>query len=121
NFILPLILLSSRSERIIGGPFRLLQGGTAMTLKPQLPPNVRDLNDHLQICFNRDWYEELAKRLEQNGPWDRWPFYQLAYEAEEAQAIHRFDDLQCLSHLSQLTPLPHQLDTARKVITEMRG
>lgn len=92
-----------------------------MTLKPQLPPNVRDLNDHLQICFNRDWYEELAKRLEQNGPWDRWPFYQLAYEAEEAQAIHRFDDLQCLSHLSQLTPLPHQLDTARKVITEMRG
>ncbi|GFR38764.1 helicase [Insulibacter thermoxylanivorax] len=92
-----------------------------MTLKPQLPPNVRDLNDHLQICFNRDWYEELAKRLEQNGPWDRWSFYQLAYEAEEAQAIHRFDDLQCLSHLSQLTPLPHQLDTARKVIREMRG
>jgi len=86
-----------------------------------LPPNVRDINDHLQICFNRDWFDELSTRIDHNGPWDRWPLYQLAYEAEQAQAIRHFDDLQCLSHLQQLTPLKHQLDTARRVITEMRG
>jgi SNF2 family DNA or RNA helicase len=92
-----------------------------MMTKAVLPPHIRNINDHLQICFNRDWMDELSSRLEQNGPWDRWAFYRLAYEAEQVQAIRNFDDLQCLSHLSQFTPLPHQLETARKVISEMRG
>jgi SNF2 family DNA or RNA helicase len=86
-----------------------------------LPPNVRDINDHLQICFDRDWCDKLAKRIDRNGPWDRWELYRLAYEAEEARAIRSFDDLQCLSHLQQFTPLKHQIDTARKVITGMSG
>lgn len=92
-----------------------------MMTNAMLPPNVRDLTDHLQVCFNREWFDELSQRTEQNGPWDRWPFYQLAYEAEQSQVIQHFDDLQCLSHLTQLTPLEHQLSTARKVISEMRG
>ncbi len=86
-----------------------------------LPPNVREINEHLQIQFDREWFEQLSARLEQNGPWDKWPFYELAYEAEQSKIVRRFDDLQCLSHLNQLSPLPHQLDAARKVITEMRG
>lgn len=90
-------------------------------MKPTLPPNVREINDHLQIYFDRTWYEELSRRIEHNGPWDRWALYQLAYEAEEQLIIRNFDDLQCLAHLQQLTPLKHQLETARKVIMEMCG
>ena len=86
-----------------------------------LPPHVRDINNHLQIHFDREWYTELSARIEQNGPWDQWPFYQLAYEAEQTRIVRSFDDLQCLTHLSNLTPLKHQLETARTVITQMRG
>src|SRR5690606_40187808 len=45
----------------------------------------------------------------------------LAYEAEQSCKINSFEDLQCLPHISQLEPLPHQLDTAKCVLHEMRG
>ncbi|MGZ9585994.1 DEAD/DEAH box helicase [Paenibacillus marinisediminis] len=63
----------------------------------------------------------MQARIDRNGPWDDWTLFQLAYEAEQAKVIHRFDELQCLTHLSQVEPLPHQLETAQKVLHEMRG
>jgi len=82
---------------------------------------VRPFNDHVQLHFDRQWFEQFHTRALRNGPWDDWTLYQLAYEAEQASLIASFDELQCLVHLPQLTPMPHQTDTAKKVLTEMRG
>ncbi|PZE20914.1 DEAD/DEAH box helicase [Paenibacillus xerothermodurans] len=82
---------------------------------------VRPLNEHVQLHFDREWFEQLHERAQRNGPWDDWTLYQLAYEAEQAKLIASFDELLCLVHIPQLTPMPHQIETAKKVLTEMRG
>ncbi|WP_166245333.1 DEAD/DEAH box helicase [Paenibacillus turpanensis] len=89
--------------------------------KPAIPDPIRPINEHVHVQFDRSWLGELESRIERNGPWDHPTLFDLAYESEQASLIHSFDDLQCLSHLPQLTPLPHQLETARKVLNEMRG
>ncbi|KZE72778.1 ATP-dependent helicase [Paenibacillus elgii] len=83
--------------------------------------HVRQLNEHVQLYFERDWFEELHDRAERNGPWDDWMMFRLAEEAEQSGLIRSFDELQCLSHLPNLVPMDHQIDTAKKVLTEMRG
>ncbi|PUA40154.1 ATP-dependent helicase [Paenibacillus elgii] len=83
--------------------------------------HVRQLNEHVQLYFERDWFEELHDRAERNGPWDDWTMFRLAEEAEQSGLIRSFDELQCLSHLPNLMPMDHQIDTAKKVLTEMRG
>lgn len=89
--------------------------------KTVLPEPTRPILDHLTLSFDRSWHEQLEDRLEKNGPWDNFTHYQLAYEAERAALIHSFEELQCLRHLPQLEPLPHQLDAAKKVLHGMRG
>ncbi|SCW33405.1 Helicase conserved C-terminal domain-containing protein [Paenibacillus tianmuensis] len=83
--------------------------------------HVRQLNEHVQLYFERDWFEELHDRAQRNGPWDDWMMFRLAEEAEQSGLIRSFDELQCLSHLPNLVPMDHQIDTAKKVLTEMRG
>ncbi|HEX7056644.1 MAG TPA: SNF2-related protein [Bacilli bacterium] len=87
----------------------------------KLPPAARPLNGHVDVHFDRAWFDALRERTDNNGPWDDWRMFQLAYEAEQSALVHHFDDLQCLAHLSHITPLPHQLDTAKQVLTKMRG
>lgn len=82
---------------------------------------TRQISDRLNLCFDPGWTEEFASRSERNGPWDDWTLYQLAHEAEKSRLITSFDELQCLAHLPHFTPLPHQVDTARKVLNQMRG
>lgn len=83
--------------------------------------HIKTLNRHVQLHFDREWFEELHARALRNGPWDDWTMYRLAYEAESSTLIREFDELQCLAHLPQLVPMAHQIDTAKKVLTEMRG
>ncbi|MGG1314639.1 SNF2-related protein [Cohnella laeviribosi] len=70
---------------------------------------------------DRSAFEELERRIERNGPWDDWSLYQMAWEAEEARRVADFHELQCLRLLPGFTPLPHQTETARRVLYEMRG
>ncbi|WEK55489.1 MAG: SNF2-related protein [Candidatus Cohnella colombiensis] len=79
-----------------------------------LHPLVELKNDHSA-------FEELEKRVERNGPWDDWTLYQMAIEAEEASLVRDFHVLLCTRMLPHFEPLPHQLDTARRVLHEMRG
>ncbi|OXM84078.1 DEAD/DEAH box helicase [Paenibacillus rigui] len=83
--------------------------------------HVRPFNEDVQLHFDREWFENLHQRAQRGGPWDDWTLYQLAYEAERASLISDFDELQSLLHIQQLTPMPHQIETAKKVLTEMRG
>ncbi len=86
-----------------------------------LEQGIRPINEHVEIHFDREWFELFQQRVGQNGPWDDWQLLKLGYEAEGLELVRGFDDLQCLTHLSRLEPMPHQLDTAKKVLTEMRG
>jgi SNF2 family DNA or RNA helicase len=77
--------------------------------------------DQPALQWDRSWITELQARIDQNGPWDDWQMYQLAYEAEQSQLIASFDELLCLKYIPQLEPMAHQIDTARRVMHEMRG
>nr|WP_054949417.1 SNF2-related protein [Numidum massiliense] len=75
----------------------------------------------IPIHFARNWWNDFSEKVEQDGPWDAWELFCLAIEAEERLAVPRFDDLRCLSQLTAFEPLPHQMDTARTVLTELHG
>lgn len=83
--------------------------------------NIRPIHNQLDMHFERDWFTELDNRVRGGGPWDDWTLYQLAYESEESGLISTFDEMQCLIHLGQLEPMAHQIDTAKRVLNEMRG
>lgn len=79
------------------------------------------MNKKLELHFDHDWFQQLYERVERNALWDDWTLFQLTYANEQAMLVSSFDELQCLRHLPQLTPLPHQIETAQKVLNEMRG
>ncbi|WP_256830571.1 DEAD/DEAH box helicase [Paenibacillus sp. Pae15] len=83
--------------------------------------HVRQLNEHVELHYDREWFEQLHERALHNGPWDDPVMFRLALEAEQAGLIRSFDELQCLTHLPSLVPMEHQIETAKKVLTEMRG
>jgi SNF2 family DNA or RNA helicase len=76
---------------------------------------------NVPVSFDTSWIDPLTERLQEDGPWDKWELFKLALEAEEAMAVREFDQLQCLKYLPLLSPYPHQLQTAERVLLEMRG
>lgn len=85
------------------------------------PTNTTSSIGRIPLIIEYGWEEELLARVEKNGPWDNWTLFRLAYEAQQAQRVQLFDELQCLNYISNVDPLPHQIDTARKVLLNMRG
>jgi SNF2 family DNA or RNA helicase len=86
-----------------------------------LQPGVRPIQQGLELYLERDWLRELRVRSEQGGPWDHWTLFQLAYDAEQSELVDSFETLQCLRYVTGLTPMPHQIETAKKVLYDMRG
>ncbi|XID96040.1 DEAD/DEAH box helicase [Paenibacillaceae bacterium WGS1546] len=89
--------------------------------RPSDPTAVRKLHPLVELHFDRGAFEELERRVERNGPWDDWALYQLSLEAEQTALVTDFHALRCLAALPHFEPLPHQVDTARKVLHDMRG
>jgi SNF2 family DNA or RNA helicase len=93
--------------------------------KPAVPapgsPSARFIHPLVELTFDRSAFEELERRAERNGPWDDWTMYRLAREAEEAALVTDFHELQCLRALPAFSPMAHQIETARRVLYEMRG
>jgi len=89
--------------------------------QPDSSDIVKTSGGGLTIHFERGWLGDLQNRIDHNGPWDNSTLFQLALESEAARLVKSFDELQCLSHLQGFTPLPHQIETARKVLLGMRG
>jgi SNF2 family DNA or RNA helicase len=75
----------------------------------------------LPIRMDRKWLVELMRHIEKDADWSTWDQFRLALEATQAQVVPHFDTLQCLQHLHGFEPLPHQIETTRRVIGEMRG
>ncbi|MEH7885536.1 SNF2-related protein [Bacillus sp. JJ1609] len=75
----------------------------------------------VQINFDSSWQDEMANRIENDGPWGNWELFKLAIEIEKHTIIPEFEGLQAPAHLPELTPLPHQLEVARQVVENMNG
>jgi SNF2 family DNA or RNA helicase len=75
----------------------------------------------IPVYFNHDWLPTMKKKMKEDGPWDKMEFFQLALQAEKSLMISDFDTLECMKHLPNLTPLPHQIDAAKQALTEMHG
>jgi SNF2 family DNA or RNA helicase len=75
----------------------------------------------LPVRFDRKWYTPFAQRVEQDAEWVSWERFQLAMEAARAELVPTFDCIQSLNQIQGFEPLPHQIDTARRVIHELRG
>ncbi|GGF70039.1 helicase [Paenibacillus albidus] len=73
------------------------------------------------LSFDRGWLQELEQKLDKGGPWGDWRLTRLGIQGVQSGLVTSFDELQCLQHLTGLSPLPHQLDTAHKVLFEMSG
>ncbi|MGD6967006.1 DEAD/DEAH box helicase [Rossellomorea vietnamensis] len=75
----------------------------------------------VEVLFDDSWSREFESRIEKDGPWSDWDLFKLAVEVEEHTVIPNFEGLQAPKHLSNLTPLPHQLEVARQVVESMNG
>lgn len=75
----------------------------------------------VQIDFACAWQDDFLHRMEHDGPWGNWELFKLAVTVEKQLIIPEFEGLQAPNHLPQLTPLPHQLETAKQVIENMNG
>ncbi len=75
----------------------------------------------VHIEFDDSWQEEFITRMENDGPWSNWELFKLAVEVENHTVIPNFEGLLAPQHLSELTPLPHQLEVAKQVVENMNG
>jgi SNF2 family DNA or RNA helicase len=73
------------------------------------------------IIFDSSWQDDFLHRIEQDGPWGNWELFKLAIDVEKHLVVPEFEGLQAPKHLPNLTPLPHQLETAKLVIENMNG
>lgn len=75
----------------------------------------------VRIEFDSSWQDDFLNRIEHDGPWGNWELFKLAIGIEKHLVIPEFEGLQAPNHLPHLTPLPHQLETAKQVIENMNG
>jgi len=92
-----------------------------LATQPTEPSNINLSPEPVPIRFDDQWLLTFQERVQADGPWSSWDMFQLAYEAACHTAVRTFDQLQCLIHLPHLTPFPHQLETAKKVLNDMCG
>jgi SNF2 family DNA or RNA helicase len=72
------------------------------------------------IEWQEGLFSQFLERTETNE-WDSWDLFRLALEAEKTRVVPNFDQLLSLQQLPEVTPYPHQIDTAKKVLNELHG
>lgn len=83
---------------------------------PDFEPEIRLTNDFSNFL--------LKMRRKQ---WDTWDAFLLNHRGTELSLTHGFEDLLVLSHMQEywrqngLIPYPHQIETVKKVVSQMRG
>ncbi|GIN89599.1 helicase [Siminovitchia terrae] len=75
----------------------------------------------ITVNFNRNWMPGFLDRFEKDGPWADQKLFNLSLIAEKHLLVPDFEGLVAPKHLPELTPLPHQVDTASRVIEDMNG
>lgn len=77
--------------------------------------------DFIRLQKDKNFIEELEKRLENDGSFSSFQHLSLAYQAEEARIIPSFTGLRSLDFLPHMNFLDHQLMTAKETIEKMNG
>ncbi len=80
-----------------------------------------DVKNQIEINFHGEIIAPFFERIKNDGPWDSWRLFKMAYMAEKSLLIPNFDQLHSLKHLPLLKPLEHQIKSAERVLNEMRG
>ncbi|MCD4838197.1 DEAD/DEAH box helicase [Neobacillus sedimentimangrovi] len=75
----------------------------------------------IEIQFDSTWQDDFLHKIDHDGPWGNWELFKLAIMVEKHLVIPEFEGLQAPNYLPNLTPLPHQLETAKQVIENMNG
>lgn len=75
----------------------------------------------MKIEFDRTWQRTFSEKWEQDGPWCDYGMFRLAWEAQKHLSISDFHGLVAPKHLPHLNLLPHQIETANRVIEQMNG
>ncbi|WP_054958001.1 DEAD/DEAH box helicase [Paenibacillus dakarensis] len=88
---------------------------------PGSPGTIQDSRLPVPLHIDRSWLDNLENRLNKGGPWGDYRLSRLAVQGEESRLVTSFEELQCLKYIGSLSPLPHQTDTARRVLFEMSG
>jgi SNF2 family DNA or RNA helicase len=73
-----------------------------------------------EIQWDDERFSGFLERLE-TDVWDSWELFRLALEAEKTRVVPNFDQLISLQQLPEITPYPHQIETAKKVLNELHG
>ncbi|RWR15106.1 DEAD/DEAH box helicase [Siminovitchia fortis] len=73
------------------------------------------------VNFNRNWMPGFLDRFEKDGPWADQKLFNLSLTAEKHLLVPDFEGLVAPKHLPELTLLPHQKETAARVIEDMNG
>lgn len=76
--------------------------------------------DNIKIQKNTQYIDDLAKALNKNVT-ASWQLFQMAYEVEKIFLKESNSDLMAVNYLPTIKFMPHQIDTAKKVIGEMSG
>lgn len=74
---------------------------------------------HGQVGIHKDSVAEFIKNVGAGG-WDDHEFFELRIEGEELAAVNDFDELMALD-VSNIDHMPHQEQTALKVLRSMQG
>ncbi|MEM5015633.1 SNF2-related protein [Metabacillus indicus] len=76
---------------------------------------------NVKLKFDSAWQDAFLKKLDDDGPWASWENYKLACAVQKHLIVPSFEGLQAPNHLTDFTPLPHQLEVARQVVENMNG
>ncbi|MBS4215678.1 MULTISPECIES: DEAD/DEAH box helicase [Neobacillus] len=76
---------------------------------------------NVEIEFDSSWQDDFLHKIDHDGPWGNWELFKLAIDIENHLVVPEFEGLQAPKHLPNLTPLPHQLETAKQVVENMNG
>lgn len=76
---------------------------------------------NVEMEFDSSWQDDFLHKIDHDGPWGNWELFKLAIDIEKHLVVPEFEGLQAPKHLPNLTPLPHQLETAKQVVENMNG
>ena len=76
---------------------------------------------HIELIRDRTFMDELLNQLDQNQALANWDWFQRAYQISDTLLIPDSTQLTALDLLKNVSFLPHQINTAEKVINQMNG
>ncbi|HHU19504.1 MAG TPA: DEAD/DEAH box helicase family protein [Bacilli bacterium] len=76
---------------------------------------------HIELIRDQTFIEQLLTQLEENQQLANWDSFKRAYQVAETLLIPDSKQLTALNQLKNVQFLPHQIQTAKKVINDMNG